>query len=191
MAKYPYGKFIKKGFNDVMLGVKNEECEYALLGKAEFDLFSRNSYVNAGCGFSQIGNVVLPADSSFGIALDAGKKCTSLLHHVFEYYMLELEEQGVLIDIHEKYLRLVGDQICNNVLDGNNVGDTELDPSLNFRQAGGIFIFHYVLSFVAIGIAYVGPYFKYQLLPGKDPSVKITEVADVSSDELNSNESMS
>ena len=83
MTEYLQGNFAKKPVNDVLTAVKKRECEHVLTGKAEFDLFSSNSYVNVGCGFSQIGDIIASSESVFVAEIDAGLIGTSCIRLLF------------------------------------------------------------------------------------------------------------
>jgi len=96
---------------------------------------------------------VLPAGLATAIDTGLFYQCTSLISHVLDYHLTEMQDDGFLEQAWKTHLNKVGTIQC--IRDTNPGRGDFLDEtfSLTLQDVGGIFIVHAIMAGVAVGIA--------------------------------------
>lgn len=145
--------------DESLLGLKNGECDYAILGKSGWDIFERKASINGACSLRRVGRDIINKDAGFVTSSDAGTKCTSLVRDVLNAHMKKIQTNGEFRKIWDAFLDKQGtlNPECVVVND-----ETELDNmTLNMTNLGSIFTLHYAFLFIAFTMSLFSYYYKH------------------------------
>jgi hypothetical protein len=158
--KYNTASLVRKGSEAEVFQalVKGDECVAAVVAKYSYETYLQNSDINSDCGLTWDGRVEKFVPSGLATRVDTGDLCTSLVGHVVDLHMLEMDQ--FLDKVWEEH---VGNQNCMVKSSGEmNEDDTF---SLSIREMSGIFIVHAVLTSIAVLLA------TFQFFKKKRPAV--------------------
>jgi hypothetical protein len=142
----------KESESDVFQGLVQGDCVVAVVPKYSYDTYVRNSEINSDCGLTWQGRVEKYVPSGLASRVDTGFLCTSLVSHVLDLHLLEMDADDFLKEVWEEHLQKVGNQNC--LVEQSGAGpDEESTFSLSIQEMSGIFIVHAVLTSIAVLLA--------------------------------------
>ena len=171
--KYPAAVLIHRSSQrDVFASLRKDECVVAVVPQNSYDTYSRDEDVNGDCSLSWVGRVERFVPSGLTTAVDSGTLCTSLVTHVLDYHLLQIQTDGFLERAWESHLERVGTQNCvqEQGVSAETNGDSETF-SLSIQDLAGIFIVHGILSSTALLVGVV-KFFMKRRTPAKDDDVQ-------------------
>lgn len=127
------------------------KCDLVADGFSTFDRVKRNQTINPDCSLEWIGRVEYVSSGGPACVVDAGFLCTSLVGHVIEYYMKEMEYDGFLDSAFENFLDSISNHQC---LDLDDSGDEEESSRLTLVDMGGIFVTHGIACVLALLVSF-------------------------------------
>lgn len=139
----------KDNDKDTILGLQNDECDYALIGRSGWEQYERIEATNGKCNLGQIGKVYRNYDGGFATKSDAGTLCTSIVRDVLNIHFQDMHEDGFIKEAWEKHLAKkqdVAEQCEEKILTGTKEDTNTLDMA----NLGGLFLFHLVFLILAL-----------------------------------------
>lgn len=88
--------------------------------------------------------------------IDTGEYCTSLISHVIDYYLNEMNQDGFISDALEQYKASISSYQCPE--DTDSYLDLDETFRLTMNDMGGIFLWHFVVVTVALMVAIISKY---------------------------------
>jgi hypothetical protein len=146
----------KESESDVFQGLVQGDCVVAVVPKCSYETYVRNSEINSDCGLTWQGRVEQYVPSGLASRVDTGNLCTSLVSHVLDLHLLEMDADGFLEVVWEEHLQKVGNHNCLVEQSGASPGGEVEDDgtfSLSIQEMSGIFIVHAVLTSIAVLLA--------------------------------------
>ena len=148
-AKYPEARLRRKNnrkemFDDLL----NGHCSVLLIGKKNYEVETQKKEHNANCRLTTVGSALSDIPAGFANTHDAGDLCTSLVYHVLDYHLMNMQADGFIDDTWGKYLNMFDQPECKK-----SEFDIDIDApesSLGLNEMAGIFILHLIISSVAI-----------------------------------------
>jgi flagellar basal body-associated protein FliL len=152
--QYPSAVLVRNySESDVFEGLVQGECRVAVVPKYSYETYLKNSEINSDCGLTWQGRVEKFVPSGLASRVDTGNLCTSLVSHVLDLHLLEMDADGFLDVVWEEHIQRVGNQNCL-VESSGPTGELEDDTySLSIQEMAGIFIVHTVLTSIAVLLA--------------------------------------
>lgn len=150
---YKDAAFVQKsGDNeDVLKALRNEECDYAIVGVSAWEENRGVSEVNSECNLSRIGRTFQILEAGFVTKSDAGALCTSLVRDVLNIHFEEMVQDGFIADQWKKTLKAKHDVTDPSCL---NSAPVEKDSNvLNITNLGGVFLLHFIFVVLALFVA--------------------------------------
>lgn len=86
-------------YNALNLG----ECDVLLGAKQSFEVFEHKEEFNKDCDLVWEGRVVKHIGKSFATMIDPGTLCSSLVNEVFNFYLSEMSDSGLLAELWDKH----------------------------------------------------------------------------------------
>jgi len=135
---------------DTIMGLQNNECDYAIIGKSGWLEYERTEVTNGECNLSRVGRTFKNYENGFAVKSDAGTLCTSLVRDVINLIMYDMHEEGFIKQAWDDYLFKKQDIItpCSGI--GASAPSAEITDRLNMTNLGGIFAFHFVLVAISV-----------------------------------------
>ena len=173
-AMYPTAVVVPQPSDvESFLGVVRGECKAMLTSAHTWKYYATQNNVNGDCNLQWIGRTVRQMSTGFAYKSDSGTLCTSLIRDVWNLHISEMIDDGFLDDAVADYMQRVRQVDCAARA---SVGGSDLDNErLDMQGMAGIFLFHYAVTLVAMGIAVIG----YCRSSGKKSSSKSTTREDV------------
>lgn len=152
---FPNARLVRKRQEeDVYHGVSTGECTVAATTASAWNYYERQSQVNGACELQWVGRVFRNVPAGFGMRSDSGTLCTSLIRDVMNLHLLEMKQDGFMDEAWDDYLARVSDTDCGAGSDSDLASsDEQTQQQLDLESMGGVFVFHFGLSFVAIVMA--------------------------------------
>jgi hypothetical protein len=151
-SKLDFHNVIRTGSeNDAIQGVLDGECDIALSSYQNLDIFHRkketvdDSQPKNRCDVARGGQILEHMGGGLGVAIDSGRYCTSLISHVVDLHLQEMEEEGVLNDIIEQTRLSIGTPKCFE-----NESKEEKPESLAMHDMFGIFSMHAICCSISL-----------------------------------------
>jgi hypothetical protein len=126
-----------------------------------FEIYENLRETNHDCTLRSEKRIIEVVPAGMATAVDTGSQyCTSLISHVLDYHLTTMIDDGFLERMWKTQLDRIATVSCasNIHTSVSSVDDTTF--SLTIQDVGGIFIFHVVLSILAIIIATIQFYLK-------------------------------
>ncbi|GFH57882.1 hypothetical protein CTEN210_14358 [Chaetoceros tenuissimus] len=140
---------------EVLLGVKEGQCDYAIVSLASYNLFRGMEAVNDDCNLVRIGRTFRSIRAGFATQSDAGTFCTSLVRDMLHAHLRNLQAEGFIDDAWDEHYSQsydINDEKCFAA----SVSTTkESSNTLNITNLGGMFLFHGILLVVSFGIYFL------------------------------------
>lgn len=161
---YPSAKFVQLETEVEMFQALNAgECICAATTVVSWSTHRQNIDANPDCNLERIPGTVAYFEASFGFQASLGwDKCTPLLRDVFQIHMIGMQEDGFIDKAWEyefdRTMQIECDLKEDKNFDIKNIlDDLEEDTfTLGLIDMGGIFIFHYILTVIALFCAACG-----------------------------------
>eukprot|EP00550_Attheya_septentrionalis_P005091 CAMPEP_0198283400 /NCGR_PEP_ID=MMETSP1449-20131203/2997_1 /TAXON_ID=420275 /ORGANISM="Attheya septentrionalis, Strain CCMP2084" /LENGTH=577 /DNA_ID=CAMNT_0043979985 /DNA_START=22 /DNA_END=1755 /DNA_ORIENTATION=- len=152
---YPlYTNIIRKQEEEeIFLGVASGECTVAVTTVSSWRFWERNVDINDNCHMDWIGRIFMFVSAGFATTSDSGTLCTSLIRDVLNFHFGKMKEEGVLELLWEDHLKRTATIDCQ--YDTLPAGGEDSSSQLDLSNMGGIFIFHFALSILAIIVALI------------------------------------
>lgn len=141
--RFPAGE----GEEAIYQGVTRGECTVALTTVGSWDEYRRNSQANGECRLSWVGRVEKFIQAGLATFSDSGTLCTSLIRDVLNLHLSEMEADRFIQDAWQKQITA-----ANN---SDNAGKEDSNTRLSLTDMGGLFIFFYSLTGIAICMALI------------------------------------
>lgn len=124
-----------------------KSCVGTLISKNGFNMAMVSKEANPNCGL-KIAEVLETGRGGFAIYDDNGGLCTSLVRDVFEYHLMSMSNEGKLDELYQRGFlgpMTTRDEKCTQTADTG-----PHSPSLDLKALSGVFMFHALMSIVAI-----------------------------------------
>lgn len=128
-----------------MRGLKDDECEYALISLSTWETLKGVKEYNEGCEIRRIGRPFRQYQNGFAVKIDAGTLCTSLVGEMLDLHLRDMMEE----DTHGKSITKTNMILVTSVWKIRLIYDESTD-TLNLVNVGGIFILHIVLMVIGL-----------------------------------------
>ena len=125
-----------------------DDCDLVADSASRFDVRQVNQTLNADCSLRWVGRAVDISAAGPANVVDAGVHCTSLVGHVFEYYLTQMQLSGFTQGAYERYLGSVSTHACP--AEDFASADADEAVKLTMRDMGGIFVVHGVFCVVGL-----------------------------------------
>ena len=126
---------VAPGADGAWAGLARGACGVALGGRLNFELALRSAAANADCALAQVGaNSERIFTAGWMVGVDYSFRCSSLIVDVLGYWLLVLENDGVLGEKLAQMKALVASQTCE--------ADDYTTDAIDVREMGGVFILH-------------------------------------------------
>lgn len=145
-----------KSDKEVLQGVKEGQCNYAIVSLASYELYKGMEAVNKDCDLVRIGRPFRNTKGGFATQSDAGTFCTSLVRDMLHAHLRIMETEGFIDDAWKDYYKErhdIDDESCSS--DNIESSTKETSDTLNITNLGGVFLFHGVLLFVSFGVFFL------------------------------------
>jgi hypothetical protein len=152
-------KVIRIGTNgdELFKAIHNDTCDVGIVSKETFDLYQRNITKNNTDACALDWGRQAPVEyypGSFATALDTNSSCTSLISHVLNLHLYEMEEDGFLANAWFDVYNRLGDE-TNSCEKTPARGISSIpEESLDMADLFGIFLLHGICSTIAVILAY-------------------------------------
>lgn len=139
----------------LLIGLKNDECDYAILGKQGWNIYHRDKEVNNDCSLHRVGRDFRRIDAGFATVSDAATKCTSLVRDTFNVHLRSLQNEK----LDELWIKFFEARRSLDTADCKLEKDIVLDATdyemvtLNVINVGDVFLMHFFFIFVSLGMA--------------------------------------
>lgn len=135
-------------------------CDAAAHQFNTFQIYEKSAAVNYDCSLDSEKRVVRIVPAGLATALDTGRYCTSLISHVLDYHLMEMQADGFIEKAWRNHLNRIGTIECiREPTVGGDGEDLEETFSLGLQDVGGIFILHATLTSLAMGLAFFQFYY--------------------------------
>ncbi|CAB9519121.1 receptor ionotropic, NMDA 1 [Seminavis robusta] len=98
---------------EMFKSLRNGECELAATYSDVWHEAQVIEEYNPHCDLEWVGGEIRSIKSGFAVIADAGDKCSSLVRHVVNLFLVEIVEEGILAELRQKYQELSDDGICS------------------------------------------------------------------------------
>mmetsp|Transcript_7152 Transcript_7152/g.8270 ORF Transcript_7152/g.8270 Transcript_7152/m.8270 type:complete len:450 (+) Transcript_7152:110-1459(+) len=136
---------------ETILGLQNNDCDYAIIGKSGWSELERTEKTNGKCNLARVGRTFKNFEAGFATKSDAGNKCTSLVRDVINSIIYEMYEDDFVKRAWTNHLTKKQDIITPCSDSSPSATTNEVVDTLDMTNLGGIFMLHFI--FVAISIA--------------------------------------
>jgi hypothetical protein len=143
----------KQEEEDIFSGVALGECTVAVTTVSSWRFWERNADINKNCHMDWIGRIFMFVSAGFATTSDSGTLCTSLIRDVLSFHFGKMKEEGILELLWEDHLKRTATIDCQ--YDTSSAGGEDSTSQLDLSNMGGIFIFHFALSILALIIALI------------------------------------
>jgi len=135
---------------ETFMGLQNNECDYAIVGKSGWLEYERTEATNGECNLARVGRTFKNFEAGFAVKSDAGTLCTSLVRDVINSIMYDMQEEGFVDQAWDDHLFKKQDIItpCSGI--GAAAPSAETTDTLNMTNLGGIFMFHFALVAISV-----------------------------------------
>ncbi|CAB9513194.1 receptor subunit 1 [Seminavis robusta] len=99
--------------SEVFKSLRNGECDLAATYASVWQKVQVIEEYNPQCDLVWVGEKIKSIKSGFAVVADAGDKCSSLVRHVVNLFLVEIVEEGILAALEQKYQALADDGICS------------------------------------------------------------------------------
>lgn len=146
---YPNVKYVRsEGLTAMYEDLRDGKCGLVATSAARFEIEKVDHALNPDCLLEWVGRAVDISSAGPANAVDAGIYCTSLVGHVFEYYMKEMQHNGFIENAFENYVKSITTHQCPEQEETSS--DTEETISLTMVDMGGVFLVHGVACVVGL-----------------------------------------
>ena len=149
-----YHNVIRTGSeNDAIQGVLNGECDVALSSYQHLDVFHRKretfdvSKSQNRCDVARSSQNLDHLYAGFGVGIDTGRYCTSLISHVMDLHLQEMHDDGTMNELLEQTRFSIGPKKCVE-----NNSEEEKPESLAMHNMFGIFSMHAICCFISLSL---------------------------------------
>ena len=129
----------------------DNKCGLVAESASVFDVLKLNATLNPDCSLEWVGRAVDISPAGPANIVDAGFFCTSLVGHVFEYYLKDMQRDGTMESAFERYVNSVTTHRCP--VKEESSSDNEKSTKLTMVDMGGIFLCHAVLCVVGLMVS--------------------------------------
>lgn len=162
-GQYPTASIVKRiDEKDVLMGLKEDDCDYGVMSLAAYELFRGQIDVNGDCDLIRIGRNFRDLEDGFATISDAGTLCTSMIRDVINIHMQDMHDDGFIDKVWDEYYgskHNIDDATCFN--DSASGGSSSSDgETLDFLNMGGIFLLHGATLLVAILVFFYEAYMR-------------------------------
>jgi len=165
---FRHGRFVRKeDLNGSLQGVLEGDCTVAAVAMGVWQTWRRHS--DWSCQLEWIGRKYKDIPAGFATRHDAGEKCTSLISEVMDIHLMDMLDDGTIQRLWEDHLKTQhGEPQCRDDLlltttttsssssSSSTKGEEDGEDRLSLQNMGGIFIFHYMVSILALLLALYG-----------------------------------
>lgn len=154
---YPDVTYVKsEGLTGPYEDLRNNKCGLVATSAERFGVDKLNRTINPDCSLEWVGRAVDISSAGPANAVDAGIYCTSLVGHIFEYYLKDMQRDGFIERAFENYVNSVTTHQCPE--EEETSSNTEDTFSLTMMDMGGIFLWHGVACVVGLWVAFIQRY---------------------------------
>mmetsp|Transcript_24815 Transcript_24815/g.53543 ORF Transcript_24815/g.53543 Transcript_24815/m.53543 type:complete len:266 (+) Transcript_24815:742-1539(+) len=146
---YPHVKLVEsEGLFSMYEDLRNNKCGLLADTVSRFEINKLNQSLNPDCSLEWVGRAVDISSAGPANVVDAGIYCTSLVGHVFEYYLKDMQRDGFIDNAFEHYTKSVTTHRCPEQ-EGTSL-DAEESFRLTMVDMGGIFLCHGMACLVGL-----------------------------------------
>ncbi|KAL7539943.1 hypothetical protein ACHAXR_009731 [Thalassiosira sp. AJA248-18] len=154
--KYPNLKLVESdGLNGKYEDLLANKCGLVAESASQFELIKLNSTLNGDCSLEWVGRAVDIGSAGPVNIVDAGSYCTSLVGHVFEYYLKEMERDGFIEKTIQSYVNSITTHTCP---EEEVSSDVEESFRLSMVDMGGVFLCHGVACVLGLLVSFMQRY---------------------------------
>lgn len=187
-SRYPDLWLVPKLYDsECFAAMRDGECMASAIEHSTYKTHQRSQISNDDCALTYDGRLHHVFPSGMATAVDTAQYCTSLINHVLDYHLVQMKIDGYIDQAWERHVDRVGTHACvdTSLPSQSLLGPEDDTTALGLREMGGIFIFHGILSFVAVVFAI----FQYFILQKKTSAefrdkMRSSWTGDVTSKEL-------
>lgn len=147
--------------DNMFLPLTEGRCDVLIGYQQDFDTSQKSAKLNPTCSFQHQGRIIKNSIEGFATKEDTMTKCTDLVNAVFDYYIREMEDQGIVTELwdeHENHYGspdhcAVDDDVESEVDEDSDAYDDSL--ALTPQDMAGTMLWQVVGSLIAIIVAYV------------------------------------
>lgn len=146
---YPNAKIV--GVEGVTLMYENlftDKCDLVVDSVSSFEARKLDATLNPFCSLEWVGRALQTSTAGPANIVDTGDYCTSLVGHIFEYYLKAMESDGFNERAHQRYIDHVTTHTCPEK-DVTSISNDDSD-TLTMVDMGGVFIVHGVFCVVGL-----------------------------------------
>eukprot|EP00536_Pseudo-nitzschia_multiseries_P000563 jgi/Psemu1/300173/fgenesh1_kg.7_\ len=157
-------------FTDTFSAINRGECDVLITQSHQFRTALEKKETNPTCTLNWEGRVIKTVKDAFVTKLDPALLCTDLVNEVFNFYLKEMEDSGVLEAKWDEHFAFFGTEgHCEESRDQNDAGDTEkgVEGALSLDDMAGTMLFQLVGAVGAILVAIVS---------GFDPKTRLNRM---------------
>ncbi|KAL3773108.1 hypothetical protein ACHAWO_008703, partial [Cyclotella atomus] len=139
-AKYPNANYVDVEFNSRYDHLMKNDCSLVVDGYDSFKIAERNE--SYSCSLVWVGRVEDRSQGGPATIVDTGDYCTSLISHVIDFYLNEMNQDGYIEDAVTKFRDSISSYQCPEESDSY----LDLDDTfrLTMKDMGSIFLWHFV-----------------------------------------------
>lgn len=167
---YPEVNLVRKETKEeVFRGLKKGECQGVITQMSSFQMYERNMEINGDCSIKWSGRTIQLGPSGFATAVDTGTFCTSLVSYVVNLHLVQMKAEGFVDEVWKTHmLDSISTNNCAGVESKDSGGGAD-SSKLSIKDVGGIFVFHSMLSVLALFIALLQKCIKRRRKRAKSP----------------------
>ena len=151
LKKYPKGIYIPtQNANGAFEGLREGKCGLALVSVNEWKQAEINKIVNPDCNMEWIGRVINFQEAGFAVKSDSGRMCTSVIQDVLNLHLVDMESDGKMALLQEKFLKKTQDIDCVSINAAENNEDDTESGQLTLTELAGPFVVHCLATVCAI-----------------------------------------
>ena len=128
-----------------------------------YEIYENLRETNHDCNLRSEKRIVEVVPAGLATAVDTGSQyCTTLISHVLDYHLTTMIDDGFLERMWKSQLDRIATVSCASNIHSSSAIVEDTTFSLSIKDVGGIFIFHVVLSILAVMIATMQFYLKHK-----------------------------
>lgn len=154
---YPNANIVEiEGFTSMYDHLLANKCGLVADTVSRFEVSKLNGTLNPDCALEWVGRAVDISSSGPANIVDAGVYCTSLVGHIFEYYLKDMQHDGFLENAFERYVSSVTTHTCPE--EAETSPDADESFKLTMVDMGGIFICHGIACVLGLLVSFMQRY---------------------------------
>ncbi|GFH55628.1 hypothetical protein CTEN210_12104 [Chaetoceros tenuissimus] len=151
LREYPGASVVRKNSDqEVLTGVRDGDCNYAVLPLSNYELIRGSNEINGDCTLIRVGRNFKNYDIGMAVKSDAGTLCTSLVRDMVNVHMKDLHDEGFINELWSDLYREKHDIIDETCFDETIVSPEASSDTMNLTNLGGIFLVHGGLLVLAL-----------------------------------------